>query len=183
MKKSWGLPIMLVTIIVMGSSSGCLGLLQMREAMEDLRDAPETSIETIKISREKVFDNLLEWEAYENTTFFEIDETVSEINIRKEVHITGSGPLGGCLENFTRYVRAELLSPTGKSVWAIDVCEDVEAKVEEISPSPTFETGEWKLVITARGGGLQNSALQDRFEIDLTIKRTCIKYPLEEICT
>ena len=174
---------MLVTIIVMGSSSGCLGLLQMREAMEDLRDAPETSIETIKISRHKVFDNILNWEGYENTTFFEIDETVSEINIRKEVHITGSGPLGGCYENFTRYVRAELLSPTGKSVWAIDVCEDVEAKVDDISPEPTFETGTWELVISARGGGIPDTPAQDRFEIDITIKRTCITYPLEKICT
>jgi hypothetical protein len=99
------------------------------------------------------------------------------------VKITGSDLLGGCLENFTRYVRAELLSPTGTSVWAIDVCEDVEAKTDQILPEPTFETGNWKLVITARGGGTQSSALQDYFEIDLTIKRTCIQYPLEDICT
>lgn len=183
MKVSWGLPIMLVTIIVMGSSSGCLGLLQMRETMEDLRDAPKTNIETIKISRVKVFDNLIEWEVYENTTSFEIDETVSEIVIRKMVKITGSDLLGGCLENFTRYVRAELLTPAGNVVWAIDVCEDVGPKTDQILPEPTFETGNWKLVITARGGGTQSSALQDYFEIDITIKRTCIQYPLEDICT
>jgi hypothetical protein len=180
MKRSWGLPITLMMIIVMSSSSGCLGLLQMRETMEDIRDAPELKKETIKITHLKVFDNPTDWEEYQNTSSIYIDESVIDIMIYQKVKITGSDLVDGCLEDFTRYVRAELLSPTGEAVWAIDVCENVDAKTDQILPTPTFETGTWKLVITARGGGTQSSIFQDQFQIDLTIHRTCTTYPLEE---
>ena len=179
MKKSWGLPIMLMMIIVMSSSSGCLGLLQMRETMEDLREAPKLTKETIKITHLKVFDNPIDLEEYQNTSSVYIDESVIDIMMFQKVKITGSSLVDGCLEDFTRYVRAELLSPSGEAVWAIDVCEDVEAKTDQILPEPSFETGTWKLEITARGFGSQSSALQDYFHIDLTIHRPCTTYPIE----
>jgi len=181
MKKSWGLPIMLVMSILMSSSSGCLGLLQMRETMEDLREAPQLQKETIKYSHIKIFDNPTNWEEYQNTTSIYIDASVIDIIIYQKVKITGSDLFEGCLEDFTRYVRAELWSPTGdEPVWSIDVCENVDAKTDNLIPSPTFETGDWELKIVARGGGTQSSVFQDQFQIDLTIHRTCTTYPLEE---
>lgn len=179
MKSSWGLPLMLVTILFMSGSSGCLGLLQMRETMEDLREAPKLTTEAIKISHLKIFDNPIDWEEYQNTSSIYIDESVSDIIMYQKVKITGSDLSEGCLEEFTRYVRAELLSPSGVPVWSIDVCEDVDAKTDQILPEPSFETGTWKLEITARGFGSQSPILQDQFQIDLTIHRTCISYPIE----
>jgi hypothetical protein len=181
MKKSWGLPIMLVMILLMSSSSGCLGLLQMRETMEDLREAPELKTETIRFNHEKIFDTI-QIEEYQNTSSIYIDESVSEIVIYRQVTLLGSGVIG-CMENFTRYVRAELYTPTGVDpVWSIDVCENLGPVTVDIVPNPTFETGNWRLEIIARAQGTPNSAFQDKLEINITIKRTCIEYPLEESC-
>jgi len=181
MKMRWGLPIMLVMILLMSNSSGCLGLLQMRETMEDLRGEPELKSETIKVSHKKVFATLSP-EVYENTSSLYIDESVTRIVIWRQVTLTGS-EFFGCLENFTRYVRAELYTPTGVDpVWSIDVCENLDPVTVDIIPNPTFETGNWRLEIVARGQGTTSSAIQDKLEINITIKRTCIKYPLEEDC-
>jgi len=188
MKKSWGLPIMLMAILVMGSSSGCLGLLQMRETMEDLREPPETKVEVTKTNHGKVFENsLLEgFEEYSTTTSIEIGETVSEMTIYKKVKISGSETIG-CQENITRYVRAELRTPDyvegDEPIWSMDECVDVDSNTDQIVPASTFQTGTWTLIIKARGLGSQNALLQDYFILDLTIKRTCIEYPLENVCT
>jgi len=179
MKSSWGLPLILVTILFMSSSSGCLGILQMRETMEDLREAPKVEIEEVKVSHIKIFDNLIDWEEYQNTSTIYIDDSVIDIIMYQKVKLTGSDLREGCLEEFTRYVRAELLSPSGESVWSIDVCQNVDAKTDQILPEPSFEIGTWKLVINARGFGSQSSALQDYFHIDLTIHRPCTTYPIE----
>ena len=172
----------MVMIFLLSSSSGCLGLLQSREAMENLRGEPDTQSETIILKHLKVFTNPTDWEVYENTTTFYIDETVSELTVWRRVKITGSD-LIGCLENFTRYVRAELQAPNGQTVWAIDECVSVDPITDDISPDTSgFETGNWKLIINARGGGTQTGALQDFLAIDITIKRTCVQYPLEDAC-
>tara|TARA_B110000467_G_scaffold155993_1_gene168981 strand:+ start:695 stop:1285 length:591 start_codon:yes stop_codon:yes gene_type:complete len=187
MKKSWSLPILMVMIFLLSSTSGCLGLLQARETIESLRGEPETKSESIKITHFKAFSTLNpeDWESYENVSTFEIDETVSEILVFRKVTVQGSEFIG-CLENFTRYVRAELWAPNAgpndQPAWSIDVCEDLGAATANIAPTPTFETGTWRLEISARGAGIENSAAQDSFRIEITIKRTCIQYPLEDAC-
>ena len=179
MKSSWGLPLMLVTILFMSSSSGCLGLLQMRETMEDLREAPKDEIVAVKISHLKIFDDPIDWEEYQNTSTIYIDDSVIDIIMYQKVKITGSDLREGYLDEFTRYVRAELQNPSGEPVWSIDVCEDVDAKTDQILPEPSFEVGTWNLVINARGFGSASPLLQDQFQIDLTIHRSCTTYPIE----
>ena len=184
MKSSWSVPILLAMTIVLGSSSGCLGLLQSREFLENGRDAPKFNTETTSYKEIKVFYNLFEWEAYTNTTFIPIDDSVNEISIYRKVQITGTEDIG-CFESFTRYVRAELYTPSNTLAWSIDVCEDLGASTDSLfmeEGSTTFETGNWRLDINARGGGLQNTALQDNFEINVIVTRTCLTYPLEDIC-
>ncbi|MCH1422585.1 MAG: hypothetical protein L7U62_03715 [Candidatus Poseidoniaceae archaeon] len=184
MKSQWSMPVLLVLTIVLGSFSGCLGLLQSRELLEDMRDPPTLKTESSSVSEVKVFTNLFEWEAYTNSTFIPIDESVIEISIYRKVQITGTSDIG-CFESFTRYVRAELYTPSNALAWSIDVCEDLGASIDPVTMeegSTTFETGNWRLVIDARGGGLQNSALQDNFHIDINIKRACLLYPLEDVC-
>ncbi len=188
MKKSWVVPIMMVMIFLISSSSGCLGLLQSREVMEDLRGPPDTRSEAIKYTHKHTFTTA-EVQVHENTTTFEVDESVSEIVIYRSVDITASDIIvdiiGDC-ENITRYVRANLWAPNANSeveqpVWSIDVCKNLPAATDVITPP--FETGTWTLNIVARGGGFSGTVFQDKFEISATIKRTCIEYPLEDICT
>ncbi|MBT3477056.1 MAG: hypothetical protein HN458_03850 [Euryarchaeota archaeon] len=184
MKSQWSIPILLVMTIVLGSSSGCLGLLQSREFLENGRDAPKLDTETISYKEIKVFVNPFEWEAYTNTTFIPIDDPVSEISIYRKVQITGTEDIG-CFESFTRYVRAELYTPSNNLAWSIDVCQDLGASTDPLmmeEDSTTFENGNWRLEINARGGGLQNTALQDNFEINVIVTRTCLMYPLEDGC-
>ena len=58
--------------------------------MEDLRGPPETKSESVKYTHEHVFTSLIDPEVHENTTTFEVDESVSEIVIWRKVEITGS---------------------------------------------------------------------------------------------
>jgi len=184
MKSRWSMPILLAMTIVLGSSSGCLGLLQSREFLENGREAPEFNTETTSYKEIKVFYNLFEWEGYTNSTFISIDDSVNEISIYRKVQITGTEDIG-CFESFTRYVRAELYTPSNTLAWSIDVCEDLGASTDPLlmeEGSTTFESGNWRLDINARGGGLQNTALQDNFEINVIVTRTCLTYPLEDVC-
>ena len=176
------MPILMVMVFLLSSSSGCLGLLQAREGKEHLRGQPEIKSETIVLKHQKVFTNPTDWEVYENSTTFYIDETVSELIMWRHTRITGSETVG-CFENFTRYVRAELQTPSGNTAWAIDECVSQDPITDEILPDISgFETGNWNLIITARGAGTATGALQDFLKIDITLKRTCIQYPLEDAC-
>ena len=184
MKSSWSVPLLLVMTLLLCSFSGCLGLLQSREWLEDRREAPVLVTKTDSYNEIKVFNNLFEWEAYTNTTFIPIDDSVSEISIYRKVQITGTEDIG-CFESFTRYVRAELYTPSNNLAWSIDVCKDLGASTVSLpmeEGSTTFETGNWRLEINARGGGLQNTALQDNFQVDVNIKRTCLTYPMHDVC-
>ena len=84
------MPILMVMVFLLSSSSGCLGLLQARESMEHLRGEPEIQSETIVLKHQKVFTNPTDWEVYENSTTFYIDETVSELIMWRHTRITGS---------------------------------------------------------------------------------------------
>ena len=179
---------MMVMIFLLSSSSGCLGLLQSREMIENLRGLPETKSESVTYMHEHVFTTLVDIEEHENTTTFEVDESVSEIVIYRKVGITGSDVIedvvGGCLENNSRYVRADLWAPnTGPGdspAWSLDECKNLPANTVDILPP--FEAGTWTLDVVARGSGLTNTALQDQFKISITLTRTCIEYPMEDDC-
>ncbi len=176
------MPILMVMIFLLSSSPGCLGLLQAREGIEHLRGQPDPKSETIVLKLEKVFTNPTEWEVYENSTTFYVDETVSELIMWRHTRFTASETVG-CFENFTRYVRAELQTPSGQTVWEIDECVSQDPITNEILPDTSgFETGNWNLIISARGAGTATAAVQDFVRIDITLKRTCIQYPLETDC-
>ena len=176
------MPILMVMVFLLSSSAGCLGLLQARETMEHFRGEPKIQSETIVLKHEKVFTNPTDWEVYENSTTFYVNEAVSELIMWRQTKITGSETVG-CFENFTRYVRAELQTPSGQVVWVIDECVSQDPITDEILPeSSGFETGNWNLIISARGAGTATGALQDFLRIDITLKRTCVQYPLEDAC-
>ncbi|MAI40541.1 MAG: hypothetical protein CMA09_04525 [Euryarchaeota archaeon] len=185
MKAKWVMPVLLVLTFVLSTSSGCLGLLQAREAVESIREAPELDTDSRTYRDIKVFTNFFEWESYNNSIEIPVDSSVTDISIYRSVQITNFNTEIGCLENVTRYVRAEFYTPSGEIAWKIDVCEDLEANADKIPlefGSTSYEEGNWRLDIEARGIGLPETPVQDNFQIDVTIKRTCLVYPLEDTC-
>jgi len=163
------------------SLSGCMGLLQARESLESFRGAPTTKDYLDKVTMVHTFTTL-EIQPYQNSTSFGIDSSVERIEIYFKVGISGSDQIS-CLENFTRYVRAEVLTPSGSILWSEDVCEDVSPTVYDFEPSPYFEYGNWDLEVEARGWGETTiGTFQDDFIIIINIYRECIQYPQEPAC-
>ncbi len=184
--KRWFMPLMVVATVLLSSTSGCLGLIQSREFLEEIRGEKDLRTSIAEYDHYHQFDTFTEIEPYSNSTSIKIDESVTMVTIYQKVTFNTfpDNPVFNvtCLEDFTRYVRAELFDADGVSVWSLDECESVAAKTETFLPEPTFAQGSWELVIEARGVGIPGTAAVDRFDIDVTVKRMCVVYPLETDC-
>ena len=175
------LPLFVIMAFMTSSLSGCMGLLQARESLEGLR-GDSLEVEYLdKVTMVHTFTTL-EIAPYLNDTTFSIDSSVKRIEIYFKVAISGSDQFS-CLENFTRYVRAEVIKPSDSVLWSVDVCEDVSPTVYDFESSPVFEYGDWILDVEARGWGETTlGTFQDDFIIIINIYRECIQYPEEPPC-
>lgn len=184
--KRWFIPLMVVMTVLLSSTSGCLGLIQSREFLEEIRDEKESLSSYAEYDHTHTFDTFTEIQPYSNSTSIQIDESVVQLTIYVKatfMNIPDNSIFNAtCLEDITRYIRAELFDSDGVSVWSLDECENVPARTETFDPEPTFAKGSWELVIEARGAGIPSTALQDKFTIDVTVKRLCVVYPLETEC-
>ncbi len=179
------LVVFLLMTLMMSSLSGCLGLLQAREAIEELRDDVYQVSYPDKVDMAHTFTTITV-QPYSNQTSFPVDETVERIEIYFKVGMSGSDQISCIDEVLTselRYVRAEVTTPSGISFWLQDVCEDVTPTVDTFEPDPEFETGDWMLDVEARGWGENTiGAFQDNFIIVITVHRICQQYPVEPPC-
>ena len=179
------LVVFLLMTLMMSSLSGCLGLLQAREAIEELRDDVYQVSYPDKVDMAHTFTTITV-QPYSNQTSFPVDETVERIEIYFKVGMSGSDQISCIDEVLTselRYVRAEVTTPSGISFWLQDVCEDVTPTVDTFEPDPEFETGDWMLNVEARGWGENTiGAFQDNFIIVITVHRVCQQYPVEPPC-
>ena len=179
------LVVFLLMTLMMSSLSGCLGLLQAREAIEELRDDVYQVSYPDKVDMAHTFTTITV-QPYSNQTSFPVDETVERIEIYFKVGMSGSDQIS-CIDEVQtselRYVRAEVTTPSGISFWLQDVCEDVTPTVDTFEPDPEFETGDWMLDVEARGWGENTiGAFQDNFIIVITVHRICQQYPVEPPC-
>ena len=179
------LAVFLLMTLMMSSLSGCLGLLQAREAIEELRDDVYQVSYPDKVDMAHTFTTITV-QPYSNQTSFPVDEAVERIEIYFKVGMSGSDQIS-CIDEFLtselRYVRAEVTTPSGISFWLQDVCEDVTPTVDTFEPDPEFETGDWMLNVEARGWGENTiGAFQDNFIIVITVHRVCQQYPVEPPC-
>ena len=178
------LAVFLLMTLLTSSLSGCLGLLQARETIEELReDVYEVSYPD-KVNMVHTFTTFT-IQPYSNQTTFPVDESVEKIEIYFKVGMSGSDQIS-CIDQVLtselRYVRAEVTTPSGISFWVQDVCEDF-TKVDTFEPSPDFEFGDWKLDVEARGWGENTfDMFQDNFIIVITVIRVCQQYPTEPPC-
>ena len=96
MKAKWVMPVLLVLTFVLSTSSGCLGLLQAREVVESIREAPELDTDSRTYRDIKVFTNFFEWESYNNSIEIPVDSSVTDISIYRSVQITNFNTEIGC---------------------------------------------------------------------------------------
>ena len=181
--RSLRVPAFLILTILTTSLSGCLGLLQAREALEGLRDDVYQVPYPDKIDMTHTFTDI-SVQPYTNQTTFTVDDSVQKIDIYFKVSFADGGTDISCVDGgLTRYVQAQVTTPSGGILWSQDVCEDVPPTVDTFEPDPMFETGDWQLAVESRGWGESTfGALQDNFIIVITVHRICQQFPLEDPC-
>ncbi|MBL6732076.1 MAG: hypothetical protein ISP82_03880 [Candidatus Poseidoniaceae archaeon] len=183
--RRYSLAVFLISTFMLSSLSGCLGLLQARETIENMREPVERVSYPDKVDMTHTFTTI-SIQPYSNFTSFPIDDTVERIEIYFKVTMSGSDQIScfdEALSSELRYVRAEVTTPSGAAIWSQDVCQDVTPTVENFEPDPSFESGNWDLNVESRGWGETTiGALQDNFIIVITIHRVCQQYPLEPPC-
>ena len=175
------LPMLVVLAILMTSTVGCLGLIPAREAVEGFREPAEWAFDYDKIYVSHIYTTL-EIQPYTNKSTFVVDDSVTEISVYFKAAFTFSD-IFPQFENNTRYVRATLTDSEGVIQWHVDVSSDSAPVEETLEPTPEFAKGEWVLDVEARGIGEETLGLiHDNFNIQLTITKTCVEYPLEADC-
>ncbi len=177
----------LLLMVLMTSTSGCMGLIAARESVESLRDPAYDSLNNKKLTIAHEFTTLTNYSMeYVNRSTFIVTEQTTEIDIYFKVTFELSeSPLFPDLffDNETHYVRATLTDSEGDIQWEQDVSEDASPLEERLQPIPSFALGEWELEVRARGGG-QNTvdSLRDQFLLIVTVTNTCVQYPLVDDC-
>ena len=180
-----GLGAALLMVVLMASTSGCMGLIAARESVEALREPAYEDLNNEKITVIHAFENIDDYLAeYTNRSTFTVDEQTNEINVYFKVSFEASRNLpSALLGNESHYVRATLTDADGMVQWEQDVSEDASPLEESLLPNPSFAQGEWELDIQARGGGESTfGSIQDNFVIIVTITNSCIQYPLVDEC-
>ena len=180
-----GLGAALLIVVLMASTSGCMGLIAARESVEALREPAYEDLNNEKITVIHAFENIDDYLAeYTNRSTFTVDEQTNEINVYFKVSFEASRNLpSALLGNESHYVRATLTDADGMVQWEQDVSEDASPLEESLLPNPSFAQGEWELDIQARGGGESTfGSIQDNFVIIVTITNSCIQYPLVDEC-
>jgi len=177
----------LLLMVLMTSTSGCMGLIAARESVESLRDPAYDSLNNKKLTIAHEFTTLTNYSMeYVNRSTFIVTEQTTEIDIYfKATFELSESPLFPDLffDNETHYVRATLTDSEGDIQWEQDVSEDASPLEERLQPIPSFALGEWELEVRARGGG-QNTvdSLRDQFLLIVTVTNTCVQYPLVDDC-
>ena len=163
------------------SASGCLGLLQSREYMEQLRGGVvlDTAIETTVV--EHAFTNAeinAEWNEQ-----FTIDEEVTKIGVYFKTEMAGEIIRELLPEVFDfREVSVEIRDPAGEVRY--NATHDTTKTAPYLLIEPDFDgrfaSGEWDIFITGTGGGIVSE--QDNFLLSVDVTRTCTIYPQDDIC-
>ena len=175
------LPILVTLTFVTVSLSGCLGLIQARESLESLRGEPEDFEYTEKTSVLYTFDTI---DSKQFNESFTVDEKVQRIEIYIKVKFNFDEVIP-CFEGSPRYVRAEIIKPSGVSLWSMDVCEDYSPPNFNFNSSTTdFEFGSWDLNVDAQAGGetALGGLIKDEFIIIVNVYHKCRQYPQDSPC-
>ncbi|MFL2949031.1 MAG: hypothetical protein ACJZ40_01430 [Candidatus Poseidoniaceae archaeon] len=179
--KRYLLPLALVLTLMLSSTAGCLGLIQAREGLEQMRGEATSSISVDSISISHVFDTI-DIEPYTNSSTIEVSAESTQVVIYRKVTLIGTDVISCSDGGLSRYVKATLIDSNGDVQWELDECEDVQPITITITPPPALAVGEWELLVEARGVGIPGTAAQDTFTVTVSVTNTCIVYPPSDTC-
>ncbi|PXY71086.1 MAG: hypothetical protein CXX83_00760 [Methanobacteriota archaeon] len=180
---------LILTLLLSSSLSGCIGLVASRELMEWTRGVPKTEDKVVPYSFNHTFDSTELEAIIFNPAPKEIqfDSEVKEIRIFFRVVMDcPPAPIIDC-SNFTsavRYVHARLWEPgANKNVdepfWQDNATSDRYPPLKRFYPP--FEAGTWELEVEAQAYGLTTPVDQisfhDEFEVSVSVVRPCILFP------
>ncbi len=184
--------------IIVTSSMGCFGLVPIRESLELMRGAP--AIENIeeKTNISYTFQTA-QSEVYENSSTFEVTESVSELiiyvrvsmpdpldlsqQVRELIYDT-TGINVSTLSQEARYVHVKIKNPNGEIFYEKLASESIEPVVEVHRPPLT--PGTWTLEVEARGYGFNIFEVveaEDNFAAIITVTSECVKFTEDDCKT
>jgi len=177
-RKAW-LSLTVLCMVIL-SSSGCIGLIPAREALETIRDEPEFDAEEYRVTLNHTFTSLIPIE-YHDEKRFNVDEDVSTISIYFSVNWAFEDQTT-FIPDDSRFIEVRLIDPEGSEVYSYRTSNG--SRPQEEHKLPPFELGEWVIEVDARGYGQDWISIgeNDNFRIIVTIVKSCIEFPTEDGC-
>jgi len=185
----------ILTSLFITSSIGCFGLVPMRESLELMRGEPIIEKIDEKTNISYTFQTA-QSEVYQNSTNFEVSESVSELiiyvrvsmpdpldlsqQIRELIYDT-TGVNVSTLSQEARYVHVKIKNPNGEIFYEKLASESIEPVVEVHRPPLT--PGTWILEVEARGYGFNIFEVveaEDNFAAIITVTSECVKFSEED---
>jgi len=163
------------------STSGCIGLLQGREYMENLRGdvKQDTSIETTLIEYSFSGGEIEE----EWNEKFTVDSEVAKIGVYFKTDFLLSDFRNQFPQIFDiREVEVTITDATGEIKYNATHDTTKTAPYVLIDPESDgkFISGEWNINIVGTGAGILEE--QDSFILSVDVTRTCTIYPQDDFC-
>ena len=181
--------------LIVTSSMGCFGLVPIRESLELMRGAPAVENIEEKTNISYTFQTA-QSEVYENSSTFEVTESVSELiiyvrvsmpdpldlsqQVRELIYDT-TGINVSTLSQEARYVHVKIKNPNGEIFYEKLASESIEPVVEVHRPPLT--PGTWTLEVEARGYGFNIFEVveaEDNFAAIITVTSECVKFTEED---
>tara|TARA_B100001123_G_scaffold342701_1_gene388917 strand:- start:347 stop:889 length:543 start_codon:yes stop_codon:yes gene_type:complete len=170
---------------------GCFGLVPIRESLELMRGEPQIKEIEEKTNISYTFQSANS-QPYENSSTFEVTESVSELIIYVRVSMPDPLDLSqtvrdeiqqwlgvnvSTLSQEARYVHVKILNSNGEIFYEKLASESIEPVVEV--HRPPLPVGTWTLEVEARGYGFNIFEVveaEDNFAAIITVKSECIKF-------
>ncbi len=198
MKSNNSLITFIFISLFMSGTVGCFGLVPIRESLEYMRGEPTIVEIDQKTNISYTFENPSS-EGYDNSSTFEVTESVSELIIYVRVSMpdpfdisqqvrdlieSSTGINVSTLSQEARYVHIKILNSNGEIFYEKLASESIEPIVEV--HRPPLPVGTWTLEVEARGYGFNLAEVveaNDNFAAIITVTSECVKFTEEDCLT
>jgi len=173
--------VFLTLSMLLVSASGCLGLLQSREYMEQLRGDVELATTTKTAEVKHVFLSPLVDEEWNER--FTVDSEVSRIGVYFKTTMVLDDSLAAAGVEL-RAVEVKITDAAGNLRYNATHQSTKTAPYFLIEPNADgkFSAGEWNINIVGDGMYFPDPIGSDEFLLTVDVTRTCTIYPQDEIC-
>ena len=198
MKATKSLITLILVSLIVSTSAGCFGLIPMRESLELMRGKPAIIEIEDKTNISYTFQSA-QSESYQNSSNFEVTESVSELiiyvrvsmpdpldlskQIRDLIYDT-TGVNVSTLSQEARFVHIKIKNPNGEIFYEKLASESIEPVVEV--HRPPLQIGTWVLEVEARGYGFNIFEVveaEDNFAAIITVTSECVRFTESDCVT